>query len=80
MQCTSAAAAKGYPSIDGTPIPKGAVLIGQLPDNTSVVCAGVSLSAESLVTSGGRVLGVTGIGTTLSEAYFVLMKQSHKST
>ncbi len=63
------AAAKGYPSIDGTPIPKGdAISIGELPDNTSVVCAGVSVLDESLVTSGGRVLGVTGIGPTLGEA------------
>ena len=63
------AAAKGYPSIDGTPIPKGdTISVGDLPANTSVVCAGVSVRDKSLVTSGGRVLGVTGVGTTLAEA------------
>ena len=30
--------------------------------------AGVSVSDKSLVTSGGRVLGVTGLGATLLEA------------
>ena len=69
MQCTLLLLPSGYPSIDGTPIPKGdAISIKPLPVNTSVVCAGVSVLDESLVTSGGRVLGVTGVGTTLSEA------------
>ena len=42
---------------------------GQLPSSDAAVYhAGTALEGESLVTAGGRVLGVTALGDTLEEA------------
>jgi phosphoribosylamine---glycine ligase len=57
-------AAEGYP---GTP-KKGGVI--NLPTNTKAMIfhAGTALENDSLIASGGRVLAVTGRGTTVTEA------------
>ncbi len=60
------AAAKGYPG----DYEKGLPISGQLEggESTIVFHAGTKLVDERVVTNGGRVLGVTGIGGTLAEA------------
>ncbi len=62
-------AAKGYPG----PYPKGLVISGldaaAAKDETiTVFHAGTKLEGEQVVTSGGRVLSVTGVGSTLKDA------------
>ncbi len=62
-------AAKGYP---GKP-EKGKV-ITNIPSERNemmVFHAGTKMSGKGLITCGGRVLAVTGIGTTLKEALFI---------
>jgi len=61
-------AAEGYPG----PYPKGREITGiaaaeEAPD-TLVFHAGTRAEGGRILTSGGRVLGVTGLGTTLAEA------------
>ena len=58
-------AAKGYPSA-----PQFGGLLGDFPtvENTLVYHAGTSHNENGLVSSGGRVLTVTGIGSDLTEA------------
>lgn len=60
------AAARGYPG----EYEKGAVIAGDLAgsDHTLVFHAGTKLEKGKVVTSGGRVLGVTGVGPSLREA------------
>ena len=58
-------AAKGYPSA-----PQSGDLIGKFPtvENTVIYHAGTTRNEKGLVSSGGRVLTVTGIGSDLTEA------------
>ena len=60
------AAAQGYPESAR----KGDEISFELPptDNVVVFHAGTRFEGERVVTSGGRVLGVTGVGRTLKEA------------
>ncbi|UCG42068.1 MAG: phosphoribosylamine--glycine ligase [candidate division WOR-3 bacterium] len=60
------AASGGYPGS----YPKGLPVSGELfgSDDAVVFHAGTRIEAEGIVTSGGRVLGVTGIGADLPEA------------
>ena len=76
------AAAKGYPSIDGTPIPKGdPILIENEMDGTHVFYAGVQTNDSGvLTTAGGRILGVTGVANSLSDAKslaYAMMERIH---
>ena len=59
-------AAKGYPEnpVSGTPI-EG---VGHLPDDILVFHAGTALQDGRLVTAGGRVLNLVGLGDTMTEA------------
>ncbi|MFO7676152.1 MAG: phosphoribosylamine--glycine ligase [bacterium] len=59
-------ASAGYPDS----YPKGRAISGPLPDSGEAVVfhAGTRRDGERLVTAGGRVLGVTGIGASLAEA------------
>ena len=61
-------ASEGYPGKyeKGLPI-RGLEAAGQV-ENVKVFHAGTKLSGEEVVTNGGRVLGVTALGATLSEA------------
>ncbi|MGI9053858.1 MAG: phosphoribosylamine--glycine ligase [Ilumatobacteraceae bacterium] len=59
--CTVVAAAPGYP---GAPVTGGSVTVGELPRDALLFPAGLTDG----VTSGGRVLAVTGVGTTLAAA------------
>ena len=64
---TTVLASGGYPG----PYGKGAAI--QIPDDAEgddciVFHAGTALGADGLVTSGGRVLAVTGLGSTLQDA------------
>ena len=58
-------AAQGYPES-----PKTGTAISNIPtiENTQIFHAGTSMTANGLVSSGGRVLTVTGIGADLTEA------------
>ncbi|MFY9140268.1 MAG: phosphoribosylamine--glycine ligase [Thermacetogeniaceae bacterium] len=60
------AASGGYPGA----YEKGKVITGldELPSDILVFHAGTALSDGKLVTSGGRVLGITGFGATIEEA------------
>jgi phosphoribosylamine--glycine ligase len=58
-------AAEGYP---GTPAAGDEVVVGELPDGVSVQHAGTRLEDGVVVTSGGRVLSVTGLGSSLQSA------------
>ncbi|MEO0071276.1 MAG: phosphoribosylamine--glycine ligase [candidate division WOR-3 bacterium] len=60
------AAAPGYPGDYQKELPISGELIGG--ENTIVFHAGTKLIDGKIVTSGGRVLGVTGLGETLAEA------------
>jgi phosphoribosylamine--glycine ligase len=59
-------AAPGYPG----DYPKGAPIAGldRLEENTLVFHAGTQRTGEAVVTSGGRVLGVTGVGDSIVAA------------
>ena len=65
-------ASGGYPNDyeKGKPI-----IIGEMPDSTKVFHAGTMVNNGQLVTSGGRVLGVTSRGETLDQA----IKNAYKS-
>ena len=58
-------AAKGYPSA-----PQSGDFIGKFPtvEKTVIYHAGTTRNEKGLVSSGGRVLTVTGIGSDLTEA------------
>ncbi len=60
-------AAPGYPG----DYPKGAPISGldRITSDVAVFHAGTKRTEEGIVTSGGRVLGVTGTGKTLAEAH-----------
>ncbi|RYY32278.1 MAG: phosphoribosylamine--glycine ligase, partial [Sphingomonadales bacterium] len=59
-------AAEGYP---GTPKPGGAIALGQAEDGgAKVFQAGTRREGDSLVASGGRVLNVTALGDTVTQA------------
>lgn len=63
--CCVVMASEGYP----VSYEKGyEITIGQLSDNTEVFVAGAKLEEGKLLTSGGRVLGVTAVSGTLEEA------------
>jgi phosphoribosylamine---glycine ligase len=57
-------AANGYP---GTPEKGGAIDIGPFGD-ARVFHAGTAMAGDSLVASGGRVLAVTAVGASVTEA------------
>ena len=59
-------ASGGYPGAYET----GKVIAGldQVPSDTLVFHAGTTMSDHSLVTAGGRVLGITALGDTIEEA------------
>jgi len=58
-------AADGYPSA-----PQSGAVISKIPnsENVNIFYAGITKSDDGLISSGGRVLSVTGIGTDLTEA------------
>lgn len=56
---------KGYPGEYAKGIP---IKINQLPEDTQVYIAGAKKKDGQLVTSGGRVLGVTALGSSIKEA------------
>jgi phosphoribosylamine--glycine ligase len=60
------AAAEGYPGSYGKGMPITGDLVGR--DGVVVFHAGTKLEENRTVTNGGRVLGVTGIGSSLAEA------------
>ena len=62
---TVVVAAESYP---GSPVAGDEVVIGALPAEVTVQHAGTSLSDGRVVTSGGRVLSVTGTGPSLATA------------
>jgi phosphoribosylamine--glycine ligase len=62
---TVVVAAEGYP---GPPAAGDEVVVGELPEGVSVQHAGTRFEDGVVVTSGGRVLSVTGIGRDLTEA------------
>ena len=62
---TVVVAAEGYP---GVPAAGDAVTVGQLPDQVRVVHAGTTEDDGTVVSSGGRVLSVTGVGDSLAQA------------
>ena len=62
-------ASGGYPGAYDKGIPITGLVDGQLPGSAAAVYhAGTALEGETLVTAGGRVLGVTALGDTLEEA------------
>ncbi|HUP88817.1 MAG TPA: phosphoribosylglycinamide synthetase C domain-containing protein, partial [Longimicrobiales bacterium] len=63
---TTVLAARGYP--DAPESGKRITLPEVTPSNTIVFHAGTRREAEQLVTAGGRVMSVTGLGNTLQEA------------
>jgi phosphoribosylamine--glycine ligase len=63
---TTVLAAEGYPEQPRTAVP---ITIPQMPEGVLVFHAGTSREGSgTLVTSGGRVLSVTGLGATVEEA------------
>jgi len=58
--------ARGYP--DSPETGKQVSIPASLPDNVLVFHAGTKAVAGDVVTSGGRVIGVTGLGNTIAEA------------
>ncbi len=65
--CCVIAASQGYPGSYEVDIPISGLEKGQL-NGLSVFHAGTKRDGEGLVTAGGRVLGVTGVGDTLKDA------------
>jgi phosphoribosylamine--glycine ligase len=62
---TVVVAAENYP---GTPAAGDEVVLGDLPEGVSVQHAGTRVDDGVMVTSGGRVLSVTGTGPSLADA------------
>src|SRR5690606_1516530 len=63
--CTVMLVSEGYPGS----YPKGALIMGLDPGADSLLFhAGTTVNAEGIVTSGGRVLAVTSLADSLSEA------------
>lgn len=62
---TVVVAAEGYP---GTPARGDEVRVGALPDGVEVLHGGTARDRDRVVSAGGRVLSVTAVGPTLSEA------------
>ena len=62
---TVVVAAQGYP---GTPRTGDPVLVGDLPAGVEVLHAGTRAAGGAVVSSGGRVLSVTAVGASLTEA------------
>jgi phosphoribosylamine--glycine ligase len=56
------AAAEGYPTDPRTGDPIAGLAAAAATDHVEVLCAGVAGSAEELVTAGGRVVDVVGLG------------------
>jgi phosphoribosylamine--glycine ligase len=61
-------AAPGYPGRSSTGMPIRGLETAEQMDDVVVFHAATSQDKDQLVTSGGRVLGVTGMGTTLDDA------------
>jgi phosphoribosylamine--glycine ligase len=65
-------ASRGYPGLFGEKIELGKKLVIAHPqsilDQATIYFAGVKEEGGELVTSGGRVLGVTGVGSSLAQA------------
>jgi phosphoribosylamine--glycine ligase len=62
---TVVVAAEGYP---GTPASGDAITVGDLPEGVAVLHAGTKAADGQVVSSGGRVLSVTAVGTSLADA------------
>jgi phosphoribosylamine---glycine ligase len=62
---TVVVAAESYP---GTPAAGDEVVVGPLPDGVDVLHAGTRLDGSRVVSSGGRVLSVTAVGSDLEAA------------
>ncbi|MGI6734185.1 MAG: phosphoribosylamine--glycine ligase [Anaerovoracaceae bacterium] len=65
--CCVVAASAGYPGSYKVDVPISGLIDGQL-EGAFVFHAGTKRTDKGLVTAGGRVLGVTGVGDTLQEA------------
>ncbi len=65
--CCVIAASSGYPGNYEVDLPISGLDRGGLPE-VSVFHAGTRRTPQGLVTSGGRVMGITGVGSTLKEA------------
>ncbi len=63
--CCVIMASAGYPQAYDKGLP---ISVGELDENAVVYHAGTQISGGSLMTSGGRVVGVTATGKTLSDA------------
>jgi phosphoribosylamine--glycine ligase len=61
-------ASKGYPGSYSKGIPIDGLETPSLDSDTFIFHAGTTFNGNKVVTSGGRVLSVTGIGTTLDQA------------
>ena len=63
-------ASKGYPSIHGEALDTGHPILfpRKVPASSKIFLAGVKKSGEKLLNSGGRVLGVTGVGDNVAVA------------
>jgi len=63
-------AAKGYPGLNGQAVQAGQAIMGDAPHLSKALLfyAGVKEENGILVSNGGRVLGFTGLGASLSEA------------
>ena len=64
-------ASQGYPTIDDAPLNVGHIIEWNPTlngNNTKVFFAGVKKNGEGLANSGGRVLGVTGLGQSIVDA------------
>jgi phosphoribosylamine--glycine ligase len=62
---TVVVAAEGYP---GTPVAGDVITVGELPEGVEVLHAGTKSQDGHVVSSGGRVLAVTAVGTSLADA------------
>ncbi|MGI9578482.1 MAG: phosphoribosylamine--glycine ligase [Microthrixaceae bacterium] len=65
---TVVCASEGYPTAPRTGDPISGLDAAMAIDGVEVFCAGVAADGDSLVTSGGRVLNVTGRGPTIADA------------
>jgi phosphoribosylamine--glycine ligase len=62
---TVVVAAEGYP---GKPVAGDVITVGELPQGVEVLHAGTKAEDGQVVSSGGRVLAVTAVGTSLADA------------